>query len=141
MSATDRLSPTRPAWPLVILLALALFPLGWLGEVYRPLGELLGTYAGTARAHAVAHAAIFFVLGAALMACFPAVRARPLRYFGLLLLAAACQELFQLAYKQRPLAFDDLRDIVTDVVGMAAAYGLMLLLRLRAPAAGRGGRR
>jgi hypothetical protein len=114
-------------WPLAALLVVGLFPIGWLGEVYAPLGGLLEGTFGSVEAHAVAHALIFLLIGAALLAAFPALRSRPLLYFGLLLAAALCQEGIQLLYKQRPLVYDDFRDIGVDTIGMAAAF---LLARL-----------
>lgn len=120
---------------LASALLLALFPIGWLGEVWRPLGGLLDTHLDGVTTHALAHAGIFFLLGLALAAAFPAVRDRPLLFFGLLLLAALGQEGFQLLYKQRPLVFDELRDLVTDLAGMLAAWALLQTRR------GPGGRR
>jgi glycopeptide antibiotics resistance protein len=116
------LNTRRLALIVLPLVLIALFPIGWLGELYRPLGALLDGVFNTVAIHAVAHAAIFFALGLALLAAAPELRRRPLLYFGILLLLALGQEGFQLMYKQRPLAFDDFRDIVTDVLGMAAAY-------------------
>ena len=110
---------------LASALLLALAPIGWLGEVWRPLGSVLDGRFNSVAAHALAHAGIFFLLGLALPAAFPAVRARPLWFFGFLLAVAIGQEGIQLLYKQRPLVFDDLRDIVTDLVGMAAAFALV----------------
>jgi hypothetical protein len=132
-TAMDTLNSTLPGrrtarlWPLATLLALALFPIGWLGEVYAPLGGLLDGAFGSDAAHAVAHALIFLLIGAALLAAFPALRSRPLLYFGLLLGAALCQEGIQLLYKQRPLVYDDFRDIGVDLLGMAAAFALARL--------------
>jgi glycopeptide antibiotics resistance protein len=123
-------------WLLFILVALILFPFGWLGEVYAPFGRLMGEWLGSAEAHAVGHAAIFFLLGVVLLALFPSLRTRPLRFFGLLLLAALGQEFFQLLYKQRPIEFDDIRDLFTDAVGMAAAYVALRLTSLGPPGDG-----
>lgn len=116
----------RLALVLLPLALVALFPIGWLGEVYRPLGVVLDGALGTVEIHAVAHAAIFCALGLALLAAAPGLRRRPLLYLGVLLLLALGQEAFQLMYKQRPLVFDDFRDILTDLVGMGAAYVLRL---------------
>ena len=108
-------------WPLLALLALILFPFGWLGERWPWLDGLLGWLFAGARAHAYGHALLFLLLGLAALAAFPALRQRPWRYVGLLLAAALAQEAFQLLYKQRPLQLDELRDLATDLVGGLAA--------------------
>jgi len=108
--------------PLLILLALVLFPLGWLGEVWRPFGDVIDRVFPTAREHAFGHGSLFLLLGLLALAVFPALRRRPWRYAGVLFLAGVGQEAFQLLYKQRPLAFDDARDLATDLVGLLAAF-------------------
>src|SRR5437867_653920 len=47
--------------PLLILLALVLFPLGWLGEVWRPFGRLIDRVFPTAREHAFGHGSLFLL--------------------------------------------------------------------------------
>ena len=111
--------------PLLILLALVLFPLGWLGEVWRPLGRLIEHAFPTAREHAFGHGSLFLLLGLLALAALPALRRRPWRYAGVLFLAGVGQEAFQLLYKQRPLAFDDARDLATDLVGLIAAFAVV----------------
>jgi glycopeptide antibiotics resistance protein len=113
----------RLALIVLPLAFLALFPVGWLGEVYRPFGDALGGL-NSVEAHAIGHIGIFFVLGVALLAALPALRRRPLLFFAIMLLVALGQEGFQLMYKQRPLVFDELRDLVTDVIGMVAAWAV-----------------
>jgi hypothetical protein len=43
-------------------------------------------------------------------------------------LAGVAQEAAQLLFKQRPLAFDDGRDLAVDAVGLALAWGLFWLI-------------
>jgi hypothetical protein len=62
------------------------------------------------------------LLGLLALAAFPALRRRPWRYAGVLFLAGIGQEALQLLYKQRPLAFDDARDLATDLVGLLTAF-------------------
>lgn len=121
--------PLPRLWPLVTLLALALFPFGWLAESWPAFAALLGTTFSSVRVHAIGHATIFAVVGLALLATFPGLRSRPWHYLGLILLAGAAQEAFQLAYKARPIVFDDARDIVTDLIGALAVYLVVVLIR------------
>jgi hypothetical protein len=55
-------------------------------------------------------------------------------YMGLLLTLGLGQEAFQLLYKQRPLMFDDFRDLAIDLVAALAAFlALRLWQRRRQP--------
>src|SRR5689334_3359637 len=103
------------AWPLLAVLALILFPFGWLGEVWPAFGQVLGVVFATARQHAVGHSILFVLLGLAGLLVWPALQRRPGRYLGLALLAASGQESLQLLYKQRPLVYDDYRDVAVDL--------------------------
>jgi hypothetical protein len=107
--------------PLSIVLALILFPLGWLAEVWRPFGAIMDWLFATVWAHAIGHASLFLLLGLLALGALPALQRRPWRYLALLLLVGVGQELFQLIYKQRPLVFDDARDLVTDLLGALVA--------------------
>lgn len=115
-----------PARPLLvalflITLILALFPVGWLGEIWSPFGGWLWRVFPDAWAHAAGHITIFCLLGLAALLAIRALRAQPRLYFGLMLAAGAAQEFFQLLYKQRAVARDDFRDLGTDLVGAALA--------------------
>src|SRR5262245_25244297 len=105
----------RQVAPLLVALALILFPFGWLGEIWPPFGSALGWVFATAREHAVGHATLFCTLGVLALATFPGLRARPWLYLGTILITGIGQEAFQLLYKRRALAFDDGRDLVTDL--------------------------
>jgi hypothetical protein len=119
-------------WPLLALTLIILFPFGWLGEVVPSFGLFTGWLFGTVEAHAAGHITQFVLLGLALLLIFPVLRQKPWLYVGILLAVAVGQECFQLVYKQRPIVFDDLRDLVTDMVGIAIALGLIQLAhRLR----------
>jgi hypothetical protein len=110
--------------PLTLLLALILFPFGWLA-VLSPQADAIGKiFFPDETAHVIAHSLIFSALGVTLLASFPALRRRPMRYFALVLATAIGQELFQLAYKGRGVALNDLTDIATDM----AAAGFVLAL-------------
>lgn len=116
-------------WPLLVLLGLILFPFGWLGDLWPRFGLKLGRVFPDAQAHAVGHASLFFLLGTALLLVAPRLRSQPWRYLGLLLLVGIGQELFQLAYKQRRLVYDDFRDLVTDLCGGLVALALVMLIQ------------
>ena len=122
---------------LTVGLALVLFPFGWLGEVWRPFGQVIDSLFSTAWAHAIGHSALFCLLGLLVLAIFPALRRWPWRYLGLLLLAGVGQEAFQLLYKGRLLLFDDLRDLATDLFGLLLAFAIVwALVRLHGGAPG-----
>lgn len=109
--------------PLALLLGFSLFPFGWLGERWPRFGIWLGqTFSGD-WGHGIAHFGIFFVIGLTLLGMFPTLRSR----LGIFLLIGLglgiAQEGIQLIYKQRPLVWDELRDLVVDLIGMLAAYG------------------
>lgn len=117
----------RPA-ALLALLAIVLFPFEWLGAHWGQLGVLIDSTFPTEAWHALGHASLFGLLGLLALACYPALRDRPARYAALLL-AGAGQELLQLAFKQRPVNFDDGRDLLVDACGLALAFGLAWLTR------------
>jgi hypothetical protein len=108
--------------PLMLLLALILFPFGWLGEQWPAFGHGLDHVFSSDERHALGHAALFCLLGLAVLVLLPRLRARPWRYLGTLLLVGIGQELFQMLYKRRLLLFDDGRDLLTDLAGIVVAF-------------------
>ena len=108
--------------PLLIIIVLGLFPYGWLAAHWQRFDAFTGALFPTALAHAIGHTSLFIIMGAALLAFFPKLRQQPLAFFGIMLLLGLCQEAFQLAYKQRPLEFDELRDLITDMLGSLVAW-------------------
>lgn len=121
----DRALSIRRLWPLLVLLALAFFPFGWLGEVWPIFGWLLGVAFSTVLAHAIVHSLIFCLIGLALLAVFPSLRQRPWSFLAIILAAGMVQEAVQLIYKQRPIEFDELRDLITDLIGALAALTIV----------------
>jgi glycopeptide antibiotics resistance protein len=122
------MNQAKPCSPMMLLLpllglALALFPLGWLAQVWQPFGRLVDGLFPTAWAHAIGHASLFCLLGL-LLAAIPTQRRRPWFYLGILLLAGIGQETFQMLYKGRLQRFDSARDIATDLLGGLLALGL-----------------
>src|SRR6266542_3251839 len=80
--------------PLLVLLAFTLFPFGWLGELWPAFGRGLDLVFSNDGRHAIGHAALFCLLGAAALAVLPRLHARPVRYLGVLLLVGVGQEFF-----------------------------------------------
>jgi len=108
--------------PLLALLALTLFPFGWLGQLWPAFGRGLDVVFSTDGRHAIGHAALFCLLGLVALGVLPRLRERPGRYFSLLLMAGVGQEFFQMLYKGRLLWFDDSRDLLTDLAGLVLAF-------------------
>src|SRR5688572_10926660 len=110
---------------LAVMLIGILFPFGWLGEYWALFGTGLGAVFETSISHAMGHASLFFLLGLTALLALRGLQARPCFYGGLMIAAAFAQEFVQLAYKQRPLQWDDPRDIATDLLGAVAAFMLV----------------
>jgi hypothetical protein len=108
--------------PLIVMLALTLFPFGWLGELWPAFGHGLDLVFSNDQRHAIGHGSLFCLLGLLTLMVIPRLRARPWRYAGLLVLAGVGQEFFQMLYKQRLLLFDDSRDLLTDLAGIILAF-------------------
>jgi hypothetical protein len=125
MRAANNLPTTMRLMPLLMLLALILFPFGWLGEQWPAFGRGLDQVFSTDGWHAIGHAALFGLLGLAALIVLPCLRTRPMRYLGMLLLAGVGQEFFQLLYKGRLLLFDDGRDLLADLIGIVIAFAVV----------------
>jgi hypothetical protein len=109
---------------IIILLALALFPFGWLAT-FSPLAALFNaTFFPHEFARNLGHALLFASLGSILLLSFPALLQRPRRYFALILVIAIGQESFQLLYKQRSVAWNDLSDILIDLTAAGLVFAL-----------------
>ena len=118
---------------LLILVGVALFPYGLI-----PFDRLLSFsptlrhdfyhLSATWQAHVVGHAAIFFVIGMAVLLRFSSLLYRPKLYFGLMVTLGILQEFFQIiGFKHRGLVFDDFFDVFVDLTGALIVF---LLLRL-----------
>jgi hypothetical protein len=120
----------RRLLPLLAVLVLVLFPFEWLGVLYPSVGRLLDGVFSSELLHMAGHATLFAGLGLLVLRIFPTLCARPWRYFGLLLTGVG-QECFQLLFKQRPLVFDDGRDLVVDAIGLGVAFAIVGITRKR----------
>jgi len=132
MRTANRIPKPMRRVALLVLLALILFPFGWLGQQSPAFGRMLDDVFSTDGRHALGHAALFCLLGLAVQIELPQLRARPLCYLSILLLVGIGQEFFQLLYKRRLLLFDDGRDLLTDLVGIIVAFALLWSWRRRA---------
>lgn len=119
----DRLSANGRAWLwLLPLLALVLFPYGWLAELWPLFDRFVNLVFEAELAHVVAHAASFFGLGLVLLRLWPRLLARPRLYWALLLGLGAAQELLQLlSFKHRFVTGAELFDLGVDAAGAALA--------------------
>ena len=129
MRAANRIPTSVQLAPLLVLLALTLFPFGWLGQIWPAFGQRIDQLFSTDGWHAIGHAALFCLLGLTTLAIRPQLRARPGRYLGMLLLVGVGQEFFQMLYKGRLLLFDDGRDLLTDLAGLLVAFAVVWIWR------------
>ncbi len=121
------LSLLSRVWPLLVGLALALFPFGWLGEVWPGFGRWLGGVFNSDWMHAVGHSLIFCLVGLIVLNLFPSLLVRPRRYLSLTLVIGLGQEAIQLLYKRRSAQFDDFRDLLSDLAGLLIALAITWL--------------
>src|SRR5919205_47247 len=98
MRTANRVSTSLHMLPLLVLLLLTLFPFGWLGELWPLLGREIDQLFPSDGWHAIGHASLFCLLGLVALMVLPRLRARPLRYLGVLLLVGIGQEFFQMLY-------------------------------------------
>src|SRR5712692_10533989 len=108
-------------WPLAIGLVLVLFPFDWLATVWPAYRQVFEQVFVGAREHHIGHSALFFIVSLLVLINFPALRSRPLLYFGLLISAAIAQEAVQDLFK---FVLPDLKvslDLLYDAVGFTSA--------------------
>jgi hypothetical protein len=125
----SRLASSRqwPAWlriavPVLAAGALVLVPFDWLADVWPAYARLFDVVFATALAHHLGHATIFFLAGLLALFAFPALRARPWRYLGVLALGALGEEALQSVFKFHLPTWGDARDLFFDLLGFAVAY-------------------
>lgn len=104
---------------------LVLFPFDWLEQVWPAYGRVFDVVFATALAHHIGHATIFFIAGLLALAAFPALRARPLGYLGVMALGALGEEALQSLFKGQLPTLGDGRDLLFDLAGFTAAYLVM----------------
>lgn len=120
---------------VVVLIAAALtltiFPFDWLAQVWPAYRAVFDRVFVTARDHAAGHATLFCLVGLAVLALAPGLRARVWRYLGLGLLGALAQEAVQALAKQDWPNWGDGRDILFDTLGLLVAFALVQFILWR----------
>lgn len=110
--------------PLAILIAIALFPFGWLPSISPLAAQVSWTFFPHELARGIGHSLLFAGLAVVLLRIFPALLDHPARFFGLVLTVAIGQESLQLLYKQRGVALNDLTDIMIDLTAAGLVFAL-----------------
>ena len=116
--------PVR-VWPVLVGLGITLFPFDWLSQVWTPFGALFDQVFISEVQHAIGHATMFLLMSLLALLSIPALRLRPARYLGLMLLVGVGQEALQDLFKQVPPNIYEGRDLFFDVTGAVAAYLLV----------------
>ncbi len=109
-------------WPLAIGLVLVLFPFDWLSNVWPAYRQVFDQVFVGAREHHIGHITLFLIVGLMILLSFPALRSRPLLYFGLLISAALAQEAVQDLFKLQIPDLADGLDLLFDAIGFTIAY-------------------
>jgi hypothetical protein len=109
-------------WPLAIGLVLILFPFDWLATVWPAYRQVFEQVFVGVREHHIGHSSLFFIVGLLVLVSFPALRSRPLLYFGLLISAALAQEVMQDLFKFLLPDLADGLDLIFDAIGFTIAY-------------------
>ncbi|MBK8900624.1 MAG: hypothetical protein IPM53_05530 [Anaerolineaceae bacterium] len=115
----------RPSLILAILLfiATALFPFGWLATVSPGFDAVANFIFGTELAHIIGHYTVFVLMGSGVLLIFPSLRRHFWLYFGLMFLLAILQEFLQIAsFKHYIPAWDEVLDLTVDLLGAATVF-------------------
>lgn len=112
-----------------LFLFLCLFPYGWLAE-QSPLFDRFASFLfGTELAHVIGHSILYGGITAVLLTVRPQLLQHPKVYLGAIVLIGIGQEALQiLSYKQRPIVFNDIFDVM---VNTTAATAVFFFLRAR----------
>ncbi len=110
---------------LILFVATALFPFGWLATVWPGFSAVADFIFGTELAHIIGHFAVFAMMGGGLLALFPSLRRHFWHYLALMLLLGFVQEFLQIAsFKHIIPAFDELLDLTMDMLGAVTIFYL-----------------
>lgn len=108
---------------LLLFIATALFPFGWLATVSPRFDVFANFIFGTQISHIIGHFAVFVLMGGGVLLLFPTLRQRFWLYFGLMLLLGITQEFLQIAsFKHIIPAFDEILDLTMDMLGAVAIF-------------------
>jgi hypothetical protein len=104
--------------PILLLLAVGLFPVGWLAPHWPLLNWLLHGILASEYVHVAGHFLLFMLVGAAVCRLFPSLRFTLVRYLLLILLLGALQEWLQLrTFKHSGITPDEFLDLTVDMLG------------------------
>ncbi|MCP4420456.1 MAG: hypothetical protein GY805_27940 [Chloroflexi bacterium] len=110
---------------LILFVATALFPFGWLATVWPGFNVVANFIFGSQMSHIIGHFTIFLLMGAGILYLFPSLRSRFWFYFGLMLLLGFVQEFLQIAsFKHIIPAFDEILDMTMDMLGALTTFYL-----------------
>ena len=108
---------------LILFIATALFPFGWLATVWPGFSAVADFIFGTQLSHIIGHFAVFVLMGGGVLLLFPSLRQRFWLYFGLMFLLGLVQEFLQIAsFKHIIPAFDELLDLTMDMLGTVTIF-------------------
>jgi class 3 adenylate cyclase len=116
---------------------LLLFPFDWLAGVWPAYASLFDRVFASAASHHIGHAALFGLVGLAMLAVWPSLRRKPALYGTVMLGGALLQEAIQAIAKADLPNPGDALDIVFDLLGAAVVFALVwsvAMLRRRQPA-------
>lgn len=108
-----------------MVLGLAIFPYGWVGVHYRPIGRWLDMRFNSEFAHHVGHSVVFAIVSIVLLSVFPILRRRYSLFFITILTIGCTQEALQLMYKRRLVATNDGVDVIVDLCAATTVYILV----------------
>lgn len=108
---------------LVVLIATALFPFGWLATVWPGFSAVADFIFGTELAHIIGHFTVFALLGGGVLLIFPRLRQRFWLYLGLMFLLGVIQEFLQItSFKHYIPAWDEVLDLTVDTLGALTVF-------------------
>jgi hypothetical protein len=116
-----------PIFVLGTAFFLAVFPYGWRGLVWRPFGRWLDSKFWAPQSHYLIHIGLFGAIAAILLLVFPRLIRRFDSFVFIVLGIGVVQEVLQLCYKSRLIAWNDGKDLAIDLLATAAIFGMVRL--------------
>ncbi len=112
-------------WPLLVVLAVTLFPFDSLGKVWPAYAQVFDVVFATALSHEIGHTTIFFLAGLFVLLSVPLLQRRLLPYMGMMLVIGIMQEAVQALFKWQPPGIWSGRDLFFDLTGSTLAFLLL----------------